>query len=168
MIKLQEYKVTGNEIIVGYISLIILIVFSNEIFIENMAYNYIPLLLIVFAYLFRYKSIPITYWTILSVFLLYNLIHLIIYHDAHPLFISRYLFYISLAFFTIRINFNNFIERLEKVIYYGALISLPLFVIQYLFFSQFYATMSLLQNFLGINSGIQHDGLYYANTIIYT
>jgi hypothetical protein len=168
MIKLQEYKVSGYEIIGGYISLIILIVFSNEIFIENMAYNYIPLFLIIIAYLYKYKSIPTIYWKILLVFLLYNLIHLIIYHDVHPLFISRYLFYVSLAFFTIRFNFNNFIKRLEKVIYFGALISLPLFVIQYFFFSQFYAAMSLLQNFLGINSSIQHDGLYYANTIIYT
>jgi hypothetical protein len=168
MIKLQEYKVSGYEIIGGYISLIILIVFSNEIFIENMAYNYIPLFLIIIAYLYKYKSIPTIYWKILLVFLLYNLIHLIIYHDVHPLFSSRYLFYVSLAFFTIRFNFNNFIKRLEKVIYFGALISLPLFVIQYFFFSQFYAAMSLLQNFLGINSSIQHDGLYYANTIIYT
>jgi hypothetical protein len=168
MIKIQEYKVTRYEIIGGYISLIILIVFSNEIFIENMAYNYVPLLLIIIAYLYRYKSIPPSFIKILLVFLLYNVIHLIIYHDVHPLFISRYLFYISLAFFVIRFNFNNYFERLEKVIYYGALISLPLFVFQNLFFSQFYKTMSFLQNMLGITSNLQHDGLYYANTIIYT
>jgi hypothetical protein len=168
MIKLQEYKITAYEIIGGYVSLIILIVFSNEIFVENMAYNYIPLVLIVVVYLYRYKSVPTIYLKILMVFLLYNLIHLAIYHDVHPMFFFRYLFYISLAFFTIRFNFNNFFERLEKIIYYGAFISLPLFILQNLIFSQFFSTMSSLQHFLGITSSIQHDGLYYSNTLFYT
>ena len=168
MIRLQEYKVTRYEIIGGYISLIILIVFSSQMFIEEMLYNFVPLLLIIIAYLYRYKSIPPIYFKILLVFLLYNIIHLIIYHDVHPLFILRYLFYISLAFFSIRFNFDNFFERLEKVIYYGALISLPLFVMQNLFFSQFFNAMTILQKFLGITSPIQHDGLYYANTLFYT
>ena len=171
MIKILEYKKTNYEIIWGYLSIIILILFSsfsNTFFLGSLTYNNIALGIVLFAYLVRYKSIPLIYVKIILVFIAYNLIHFLIYHDVHLLFMSRFIFYISLAFFTIRLNFNDFFKRLEKVIYIGALISLPLFLIQMLFLSQFYAVMSLLQHLMGITSRAQHDGMYYANTFFYT
>ncbi len=171
MIKIQEYKETNYEIIGGYLSIIVLILFSsftNTFYMGNLTYNSIILAAVLIAYLVRYRSIPIIYFKIILVFIAYNVIHYLIYRDFHPLFFSRYFFYISLAFFTIRFNFENFFERLEKVIYYGALISLPLFAIQVLFFGPFYSAMTTLQHLMGITSIARHDGMYYANTFFYT
>jgi hypothetical protein len=142
--------------------------YSNEMFLGNMSFNFGSLSIIISAYVYKYKSFPSIYLKILLVFLLYNVLHLILYQDIHPLFVSRYFFYISLAFFVIIFNFDKFFERLEKVIYFGALISLPLFLFQNLFFSQLFNAMTSLQNYLGITPPLQHEGLYYANTLFYT
>ncbi len=171
MIKIQEYKETNYEIIGGYLSIIILLLFSsftNTFVSGNITYNNVVLAAVLIAYLVRYRSIPLIYFKIILVFIAYNVIHYLIYLDVHPLFFIRYFFYISLAFFTIRFNFGNFFERLEKVIYYGALISLPLFAFQTLFFGQFYTAISSLQHLMGITSIARHDGAYYANTFFYT
>lgn len=171
MIKIQEYKETRYEIIGGYATVIILILFSSfssTYFLDNLTYDYIALAIVILAYLFRYKSIPHIYYKIFLVFSIYNVIHLLIYHDIHPSFFARYLFYISLPFFVIRFNFDNFFERLEKVVYYGALISLPIYILQIIAFSPVYNSLSALQQLLGITSPPQHDGLYYANTFFYT
>ena len=171
MLKVLEYKETNYEIIWGYVSVVILVLFSsfsNALFIDNLTNDYAALAFVMLLYLVRYKSIPHIYFKIMLVFAAYNVIHYLIYHDFHPSFFARYTFYISLAFFTIRLNFENFFERLEKVIYYGALISLPLFVLQTLFFGQFYPAMAALEHIMRIIPRAQHDGLYYVNTLFYT
>ncbi len=171
MMKVQEYKETNYEIIWGYLSIIILVLFSsfsNGLFLGDLNYDYFSLGLIILAFWFRYKSIPIIYVKIILIFIAYNIIHLLIYHDVHVMFMARYIFYISLAFFAIRINFDSFSERLEKVIYYGALISLPLFALQVFFFGPFFNVMSSLQHLMGLTAPPMHDGRYYANTFFFT
>lgn len=171
MIRFQEYKLSRYEITWGYISIIILLLFSsfsNEMFLANNTYNYAVLFLIMMAYLLKYQNFPIVYFKIILVFIIYNIVHLLFFQDIHLLFISRYAFYISLAFFTIRINFNQFLIRLEKTVFVGAMISLPLFLIQCFAFNPLYKFLSTIQHFLGIISPQFHDGTYYTNTLFYT
>ena len=171
MIKILEYKETNYEVIWGYASIVIMIIFSsfaNEFVINNFLFDYAALALLIFLYLVRYKSIPIIYAKIILVFAAYNVIHYLIYHDVHLYFIARFLFYISLGFFTIRLNFDKFFIRLEKVIYYGALISLPLFALQAFAFNMLFGATATLQHIMGIVSPAQHDGSYYSNIIFYT
>ena len=175
MIRVRLYKETSFDLKIGYASIIILILFStsaNEIFLggpqNKPPYYYLIVILLYFlVYLIRYKHIPIIYFKIISILFLYDLVHLLMYHDIHTVFTLYYLFFITAAFFTIRLNGNNFFERLEKVIYYGAIISLLCFILQNIFFYQFYTSVSFLQHVLGITTK-KYDGLYYSNIIFYT
>ncbi len=95
MIKVQEYKETNYEIFWGYLSVVLLVLFSsfsNGYFLGDLVKDFIALGLLVFVYLFRYRNIPVVYFKILLVFFAYNVVHYLIYHDVHPSFILRYTF----------------------------------------------------------------------------
>jgi len=104
---------------------------------------------------------------VISLVLIFILVHTIINMRLPPSFSSRIIMLIMLTYFVVSIIGEHFFYLLYKVVYYLTLISLLLFLLQNLQFGFFYDLTLQIQDILQIPP-VDYDGLYSSNIIIYT
>lgn len=145
----------------------LLVLFSglgNSIF-RDIRYSIIPIIITFLVFYNRGKKITKNDLRIFIIFFLFLLAYFLKYNgEFDPAFTFRVFSYISLAYFTLKILSVNFFKTYEDILYYLALISLPLFLIQAISYGFLYGILRNIQSFLKIPL---YD-MNYANIFIFT
>jgi len=105
---------------------------------------------------------------IISIWLLYNIVYLIIY----KVFSLNSLFYIPvivfIVYFVSIINGSKLVEHISSMVFLLSVISLAFYIVQTISFSFAWDVVLPIQKSLGITTEMHEDTWHYSNIIIYT
>jgi len=152
---------------IDYFIVLLLILFSaygNQIF-KDIRNTIIPIIFVFILFIKRKQKVYKQESRIFLVFFLFILAYFLKYRGEFDfLFTFRLFSYISLAYCTLKLVGTRFFKIYEDIIYYLAIISLPLFVIETINYNSLYTILRQVQSALLIPLA----DMNYANVIVFT
>lgn len=152
--------------IILVLSIIFFSSYSNELS-RNIFLTTIPLCILFLMVTIKGMIFDKNGFYIIIVYSIFLIIYFTKFGEFDPLFSYSIFMYIFYSYLLIKIVGIRFFEYFAKIVYWLALISLPLFLMQNIFFNSFYNISLKIQDILNLPY-THHDIYLCSNILIYT
>jgi len=161
---MNKYKRQLRE---DYLLIILIIISSSNVtsnLSSSLTFLVASFIYITLIYIMRGGKITKSLMNITMVLSLLSIIYYFKFSIFHPLFTFRLFVYVYMAFMSVKILKLSFLPKLVNIVYILSLISLPLYSLQLVSFSNMFTLIESIQNSIPF---LANDGGKYANILIW-